>query len=242
MALKFTTVSKSVHAAYVKAMVYAGAGLGKTVLCTTLGPGTLMLSAESGLLSVRRPNLERLFGVGNPTIDYDMQVLEVRNILDLVEIRQWLYASQEARRFHTVAIDSITEIGEVVLKNAKAAVKDPRQAYGHLSDTIIEEVRNFRNLPNHNVVMTAKEAQYKDEMTGGFRYGPDMPGRKLGPALPYYFDEVFRLGVARTAEGRPYRYLLTQPDSQYDAKDRSGALAVVEPPHLSTVFAKILGA
>lgn len=242
MALKFTTVGASAHAGYVKAMVYAGPGLGKTVLTTTLGPGTLMVSAESGLLSVRRANLERLFGVGNPTIDYDMTVLEVKNVLGLIEIRQWLYGSAEARRFHTVALDSITEIAEVVLKNAKAAVKDPRQAYGHLSDTIIEEVRNFRDLPHHHVLMTAKEEQYKDELTGGFRYGPAMPGRKLGPALPYYFDEVFRLGIAKTEKGEPYRFLQTQPDSQYDAKDRSGALAVVEPPHLSTVFAKILGA
>jgi hypothetical protein len=35
--------------------------------------------------------------------------------------------------------------------------------------------------------------------------------------------------------------LQTQPDLQFEAKDRSGALSPVETPVLSAVFAKILG-
>jgi hypothetical protein len=68
-----------------------------------------------------------------------------------------------------------------------------------------------------------------------------MPGAKLGNKLPYFFDEVFRLAVGQTPQGEKYRFLQTQPDLQYEAKDRSGALAPVETPVLSAVFAKILG-
>lgn len=242
MALTFTTVEQSTHSSYVKCLAYGGPGIGKTTLAATLGPGTVMISAESGLLSIRKANLERMFGAGNPSICYNMPVITVGNTRDLIDAREWLYNSHEAKNFHSVAFDSISEMAEVVLHTAKRAVKDPRLAYGHMIETMEAEVRAFRDLPRKHVYMTAKLEQYKDELTGGFRYGPSMPGRKLGPALPYYFDEVFRLGVGKADNGAAYRFIQTQPDMQYDAKDRSGALASLEPPHLSTVFAKILGA
>lgn len=69
-----------------------------------------------------------------------------------------------------------------------------------------------------------------------------MPGSKLGPKLPYFFDEVFRLGVNRDNKDHTFRYLQTQPDLQYNAKDRSGALAAMEEPHLGKIFAKIMAA
>lgn len=242
MTLHFTTVAQSAQTGFVKALVYAGPGLGKTVLAATLGPGTVLISAESGLLSVRKPNLERLFGVGNPAICYDLPIIQINNAQDFQDALRWCQQAHEARAFHSVAIDSLSEIAEVVLNTAKRAVKDPRQAYGHLTETMETAVRAYRDLPGRNVYMTAKQEAYKDELTGAIRYGASMPGRKLGPGLPYYFDEVFRLGVNKTPEGVSYRYLQTQPDMQFDAKDRSGALAPIEPPHLSTVFSKILGA
>jgi hypothetical protein len=69
-----------------------------------------------------------------------------------------------------------------------------------------------------------------------------MPGSKLGPQLPYLFDEVFRLGINKTPQGEQYRFLQTQPDLQCDAKDRSGALDPIEQPDLNHVITKILGA
>lgn len=129
----------------------------------------------------------------------------------------------------------------MVLANAKAQVKDPRQAYGELIEKTMALVKAFRDLPGKNVVMAAKQEPIKDEMTGIVQYGPSMPGSKLGPQLPYLFDEVFRLGVGKTPQGVEYRFLQTGPDLQYDAKDRSGSLDPVERPDLSFVFSKILG-
>ena len=37
------------------------------------------------------------------------------------------------------------------------------------------------------------------------------------------------------------RFLQTQPDMQYVAKDRSGALDALEPPHLGYLLNKIHG-
>lgn len=240
MPIQFSSVSH-IHNTHIKTLVYGGAGLGKTVLCATLGPGTFVISAERGLLSLRRQNLERLFGAGNPSICYDMPYANIFNAQDLRDVYAWAAQSHEAKKFHTIALDSLSEIAEVVLVNAKAAFKDPRQAYGFMGDTMEGSVRNFRELPYH-VVMTAKMEPMKDELTGQVRFGPSMPGRRLGPGLPYFFDEVFRIGVASSPDGKAqWRYLQTQPDPQYEAKDRSGALAPLEPPHLSTVFSKILG-
>jgi AAA domain len=242
MALQFTTVEAAAERNGVKVLVYGGPGLGKTVLSATMGPGSVLISAESGVLSLRKPNLERMFGVGNPSINYNLPVIVVKTVLDFRDALAWCQHSMEARSFQNIGIDSVSEIAEVVLNTAKGAVKDPRQAYGELTEQMEKTVRGFRDLPGKNVYMAAKMDAMKDELTGLIRYGASMPGRRLGPAMPYFFDEVFRLGINKTPQGESYRFLQTQPDMQFDAKDRSGALAPIEEPHLSKIFSKILGA
>jgi hypothetical protein len=170
-----------------------------------------------------------------------MPIIEIRTVDDLTDAYNWCATSAQAAQFQTVGLDSISEIGEVVLNNAKRQVKDPRQAYGEMIEKMETLVRLFRDLPNKNVVISAKMEPMKDELTGVVKYGPAMPGAKLANKLPYFFDEVFRLGIGQTPQGEKYRFLQTQPDLQFEAKDRSGALSPVETPVLSAVFAKILG-
>lgn len=240
MALQFTTAEQAAHISGVKALVYGNSGLGKTVLCAT-APSPVVLSAESGLLSLKKKNLERLFGVNNPEICYNVPVIQITTVEDLTDAYNWCTTSQEAGQFQTVCLDSLSEIGETVLNNAKRQVKDPRQAYGELIEKMETVIRLFRDLPGKHVYMAAKMEPSKDEMSGVVKYGPSMPGSKLGTKLPYFFDEVFRLGMNKTPQGESYRFLQTQPDLQYEAKDRSGSLAAMEPPHLTQVFNKILG-
>lgn len=239
MPLKFTTTQQASQVAGVKCLVYGPAGMGKTVLSAT-APAPILLSAESGILSLRKTNLERLFGVDNQLICYDIPIIEITTVDDLTEAHQWMMRSTEARQFQTVCIDSLSEIAEVVLNNAKRQVKDPRQAYGELIEKMETAVRAFRDLPGKHVYMSAKMEPQKDELTGVVKYLPSMPGSKLGPKLPYFFDEVFRLGTNKDQAGNQYRFLQTQPDLQYEAKDRSGALDQLEPPFLTHVFNKIL--
>lgn len=226
MALKFTTTDQAAQLHGVKMMIYGTSGVGKTTLCAT-APQPIILSAEAGLLSLRK---------------FQIPVIEIRTVDDLTEAHRWCQQAAEARQFATVCIDSITEIGEVVLANAKRQVKDPRQAYGELIEKMMITIKAFRDLQGKHVYMAAKAEPVKDEMTGVVRYMASMPGSKLGPQLPYLFDEVFRLGINKTPQGEQYRFLQTQPDLQYDAKDRSGALEPIEPPDLNHVISKILGA
>jgi hypothetical protein len=209
----------------VKALVYGKAGMGKTTLCAT-APNPMIISAEAGLLSLSRFNLP---------------YAEVKTVQDLTNLHMWALQSSEARQFQTICLDSISEIAETVLTNAKIKAKDGRLAYGDMNEQMINVIKVFRDLQGFNVLMTAKQEYVKDEQTGQMLNMPSMPGKTLTRDLPYFFDEVFKIDIGLMTDGsnRKFRYLLTQPDFSNDAKDRSGRLAPMEEPHLGKLFAKI---
>lgn len=211
----------------VKILVYGKAGRGKTTLCAT-APNPIVFSAESGLLALSR---------------WQLPYIEINTIKDLTDAFSWAQSSAEARQFQTLCLDSLSEIAEVVLSNAKGQVKDPRQAYGELIEKMTMTIRSFRDLPGYNVYMSAKQEMVKDEASGITMNMPSMPGSKLGQQLPYFFDEVFQLDIGKNpATQESYRYLRTQPDFQNDAKDRSGKLDAIEYPDLGNIINKITAA
>jgi phage nucleotide-binding protein len=208
----------------VKLLVYGQAGAGKTTLTATL-PQPIVLSAEGGLLSIQ---------------DADLPFIEINSMATLMEAYKWLTESDEAKDFKSVALDSISEIAEVVLNAEKKATKDPRQAYGAMQEQMADIIRAFRDLPNRHVYMSAKLEKTQDEM-GRVLYAPSMPGNKTGQALPYFFDEVLALRVEKDAEGNTQRALMCDSDGLWLAKDRSGKLDTWEAPDLSAIIAKIGG-
>ncbi|OBX73768.1 AAA family ATPase [Moraxella atlantae] len=226
MAVKITTTRQAAASNGVKICVYGQAGAGKTVLCATTGKPdkTIILSAEAGLLSIR---------------DADIPVIEIKTIDDLTEAYLWLTKTPEGQAFEWICLDSISEIAEVVLNAAKKATKDPRQAYGEMQEKVEDIIRAFRDIPR-NVYFAAKMESYQDD-NGVVRYQPLLPGKKLPQQLPYFFDEVFFLRVEKDAQGTTKRWLQTQPDVKYHAKDRSGALNAAEEPFLQTIAEKIQG-
>lgn len=239
MAIDFTTTEQATEAGGIKMLVYGNAGIGKTMLCATL-PNPIVISAESGLLSLRKVNIERAFGVNTQGITYNLNVAIIKDIDDLFQMYNWCIQNPTA--YESVALDSISEMAEQVLNKAKRTCKDPRQAYGELIERMETVVRMFRDLPNKHVYMAAKMEYNKDELTGISSYGPSMPGAKLGQKMPYFFDEVFYFGINKDQEGKDFRFLQTQPDLQHQAKDRSGALAPMEFPHLGYLINKMVGA
>ena len=216
--------SGDVAASQVRLLVYGQAGAGKTSLIPSL-PAPVILSAEGGLLSIAGSNLP---------------FVEINSVETLREAYQWLTESSEANQFQSVALDSISEIAEVVLANEKATAKDPRQAYGALQDVMGGIIRAFRDLPGKSVYFTAKLEKSQDEM-GRILYSPSMPGAKLGQQLPYYFDLVLPLRLEKDAEGNTVRSLQCQSDGLWTAKDRSGRLDPWEPADLGHIIRKIQG-
>ena len=208
----------------VKLLVYGQAGAGKTSLIKSL-PNPIVLSAEGGLLSIQ---------------DADLPYIEISDMATLQEAYKWLTESADASGFQSVALDSISEIAEVVLNAEKKANKDPRQAYGAMQEQMADIIRAFRDISGKNVYMSAKLEKTQDEQ-GRILYGPSMPGNKTGQALPYFFDLVLALRVEKDAEGNTQRALMCDSDGLWLAKDRSGKLAAWEAPDLGGIITKIGG-
>lgn len=221
MAIKLTTTKMS--AKYIKALCYGFAGVGKTTLCKT-APEPIIISAEAGLLSLA---------------DVSIPVIEIKNADDLKEAFLFVTTSSDAKKFQTICLDSITDIGEVLLSDLKEKNKDPRKAYGDLADQMGKLVRAFRDISDRHIYFTAKANRIVDE-SGITSHIPHMPGKQLVTNLPYWFDLVLPLRIGKTDEGETYRYLQSQPSMYWEAKDRSGKLNPMEEPNLEKLFAKII--
>ncbi len=229
MAIQLSSTKNAVTNQGVKILVYGLAGAGKTTLCATppQGCNPIIISAESGLMSLR---------------DYDLPVISVNNIEEVYEAYSFLADSAEGKQYDFVNIDSITEIAEALLSSEKKKSADPRQAYGKLQEEMGDLLRAFRDLPERHVYMAAKMAKEKDELSGMILYQPMMPGAKLGQSIPYMFDEVFALRMEQDPEGVSTRWLQTSADPQYNCKDRSGCLNQFEEPNLGMIVNKITSA
>lgn len=223
MAINLKSTS-DVHANGIKALVYGHAGAGKTTLATTM-PTPIIISAEGGLLSIQ---------------DADLPYIEVSSMEDLKEAYTWVAESETGKQFQSVILDSLSEIGEVVLAYEKSINKDGRAAYGEMAVQMTSIIRAFRDLPGRNVLMTAKAEKSQDE-SGRILYAPSMPGTKVAQSLPYFFDEVLALRVEKDADGETQRALMCDSDGLWTAKDRSGKLAAWEAPDLGAIIRKIGG-
>ena len=209
-----------------KLLVYGESGVGKTTLCQTAPGKTLVVSMESGLLSIKdAPNLD---------------AIEVKEAFEIEQIAELL--ENKTLDYDTVCLDSVTEMAEILLSQEKAKSKDPRRAYGEVIEVMIKTMRRFRDLPMH-VVFIAKQSRERDESSGMFHYQPMMVGAKLPTQIPYFFDEVL---VLRTfddenekGETVTSRWLQTKIGQNYIAKDRSGKLEGFESPDLATIINKL---
>ncbi len=223
MAIKLLNTAE-VAVSGIKVLCYGEAGAGKTTLIGT-APSPLILSAEGGMLSLQ-----------GKTIPY----IEIASMEELTEAFRFVTESEEARQFETVALDSISEIAEVVLTTEKRKTKDGRQAYGAANDIMAELIRAFRDIKGKNVYFSAKLSKSEDEQ-GRRLFAPSMPGKTLAQGLPFYFDEVFAMRAEMDSEGKRQRALQTDTDGIWTAKDRSGKLDFWEPDDLSSIFEKIKG-
>ncbi len=225
--MEIETVDKAIHDTGIKICVHGPAGVGKTVLASTCGAPTILLSAEAGLLSLSGVSDSAKSQIGVMQIHTSEDVGVAYNRLMAEKLADW------------VVIDSLSEIAEVLLSDKKKGVNDPRKAYGEMADEMMDMIRLFRDMPGYNVMMTAKQTRYTDGSSGTSMYIPMLPGKQVPDQIPYMFDELFALRVIPDAEGNMQRVLQTGRDVQYEAKDRSGKLAMYEYASIESIAAKI---
>jgi len=202
----------------IKCVVYGFSGVGKTVLCST-APKPIVLSAESGLLSLSK---------------VDIPYIDICTIEEIGASFEFLKNNDD---YETICIDSLSEIAETVLNEFKKESKDGRQAYMQLASSVTNLIRNFRDIPNKNVVFIAKAKHMVDEESGSSSIEPYAPGQVIKFQLPYLTDQVFYMDIDRKGN----RMLATKATRKYTAKDRSGMLSELEEPDLSKIFDKIRG-
>jgi len=208
MAVKVESTAQLGMTAGAKCMVYGPSGVGKTRLLAS-APYPVIISAERGLLSLRR---------------FNIPVIQVKSLAELREAHTYV-AGPQGKNFATIALDSASEIAEVCLTEQKKLTRDGRKAYGDAQDAMIDIFRSFRDIHGKNVVFLAKQEWTADGQTGAKYFAPSFPGNKLAQAAPYFFDEVFQLNKFTDQNGNPIWALRTAPDMQNVAKDRSGSLA-----------------
>ena len=147
--------TKTTHRNGLKMVVFGASGSGKTTLIKTL-PNPIVLSAEGGLLSIN---------------DADIPYIEIKSMSDLMDAYEWVSNADEAKNFESIALDSISEVAEVVLANEKRKNKDGRAAYGEMQTLMMDILRAFRDLNGKHVYMTAKLDKSQDESDYIFLYG-----------------------------------------------------------------------
>lgn len=207
----------------VKILCHGQSGAGKTYLIRTL-PNPVIISAESGLLSLH---------------DTEFPYVEVQNLEQLYEVYTWVTGSDEAKQFDSIALDSISEIAEVVLSEEKAKTRDGRAAYGETNDKMAQLIRAFRDIRGKHVYFSAKTEKLEDESKRIY-YGPAMPGKTLTQGIAYYFDIVLALRAEKTEDGIA-RMLQCETDGLWTAKNRGGYLSTWEEPDLGAIIAKVQG-
>ena len=208
-----------------KFVVFGPPGSGKTRLCSTC-PRPIIISAENGLLSLR---------------DFEIPYVEVKTIAEFNEALAALKQPDIWNEFDTICIDSVSELAEIYLKDAKER-SSGWTPYTDTSTVIIKMFRELLDLKGKHILMIFKE---EAEVNPGVptKYRASLPGKVLPTQIPFFPDEVFAMRTqwVQDQNGKPYitRFLQTINDGIYVCKDRSGALAPTEDPDISKIIAKI---
>lgn len=219
----------------VKCVAYGGPGSGKTPLINT-APRPVVLVTEPGMLSMRRSNVPCWAADTSAKIE---------------EFFKWAFESREMSNFDTVAVDSVSQMAEIVLAECFVKNRDGRKAYGDMSKQVMEWLDGLFYMQQKHVWLTAKETMY-DEVSYTLAPGTGMPianttkkrthyfpGQDLNVKVPHRYDEVLHIGRA-TINGREERVIRCWPTNEINARDRSGNLAEFEPHDLTALFKKAM--
>lgn len=202
----------------ITALIYGKSGSGKTTLASTLKDKTLILSAESGLLSLH---------------DFDIDYVTIDSMAKLGEVLSEL---EKGLDYKNIYVDSITEIGQVLVAELQKKYPDRKDSFplwGDYNTYIRRIIKRLRDLAPYNVFITALDKVDTDELNNRFIV-PDLNG-KVASQLVQFFDEVFYVMVDKDG----VRTLLTGGHDKIIVKDRSGKLDRFEEMNLQTTKEKI---
>ena len=245
----------------VKALVLGPAGVGKTSLLRTLEPDTtLFIDLEAGDLSVQdvavsavRPktwpecrDIAVLLSGPNPSLPDSAAYSQAHYDAVKAEVGAFDFDA-----YRTLFVDSITVAGRLCFRwsqqqpeahSERNGKPDIRGAYGLHAREMIGWLTHLQHARGKNVVFVGILEKVVDDFNVG-HWQLQVEGSKTGREIPGIVDQVITMQFVDFGDGNAVRALVTaQPnDWSYPAKDRSGRLEPLEPPHLGKLFAKIAG-
>lgn len=207
-------------------LVYGNAGAGKTPLAAT-APNPLIVTSEPGLKSLQSTHLPYVLG---------------RDYAESLEVLKWIKGSNETKKFETIFSDSISALSENIMAAQKKRSNDPRKFSPETTAQTIEIVLGYLNITNKNIVMTCKATENVDQITGAKTHEPFAVVPKLGPQLPYHFDNVLYLSRhSDPATGQETVWFRCRENADCIARNRTGRLGLWEPADISRAIAKLNG-
>lgn len=216
----------------VKSVVFGPPGSGKSPICVNTAPNACAVICEPGFLSLRSSTVL--------TVD----AFQASRIEDFFE---WLKNSQEAKQFHTVVIDSVSQMAEILVDSELGGTskggneQHGLRAYGKMSRTMMKYLNQMYFMPQKNIVLIAK--QQIIDINGVAYKRPYFPGKELPVRVPHLFDLVMQLDRFTNIPGAAPKeggHRAFKAAETYDCmgRDRSGNLAAYEPPDLAQIFTK----
>lgn len=207
-------------------LLYGLAGAGKTPLAAT-APNPIIISSEPGLKSLQR---------------YKLPYIVARNYKEAMDAHRWATGASEARQFQTIFFDSISALSENILIDEKKKSLDPRKFSPQTTALTMEVVLEYLKIKDKHVVMTCKATEVIDALTQMKSVEPFAIVPKLGPQLPYHFDDVLYLSRHRDTAGNEYAAFRCRENDYCKARNRAGTLDLWEPADITHIIRKSNGA
>lgn len=214
--------TKDIKPTKINMLIIGESGAGKTTLAKTLTGKTIVVSLESGLLSLK---------------DYDIDYVELEERNKLGSLRSILEEIKKSD-YENIYFDSLTEIAQCFVEDAtKEYPEDSKnfKKWGLYNETFMKFLKYTRDM-DKNVFYTCLQKPDKDDV-GRKDFLPDIPG-SISKRVGAHMDFVFYLKIF-TKEGEKARALLTSSIEGYAAKDRSGKLKEYELPDLGAIIEKV---
>lgn len=205
-----------------KCLLYGPPGSGKTPLLNT-APRPVLLATEPGMLSMRNSNVPTWEAFTAPRVN---------------EFFDWFTRSNERRNFDTLEIDSVAQMAQIFLDEAKYVKKwgDGRKQHGHMWEETMKHLTNVYWMEQVHVVALCKQGVREIDS----KLIPSFPGQALNRDVPHQYDFILHLDLKAIPNVGTYKAIQTQESLDIAARNRTGNLEFYEQPNLAALFLKAM--
>lgn len=205
----------------VKSLVYGPPGSAKTPIANT-APSPVLLATEPGLRSMAGSNVPTWLAENADKVD---------------EFKKWISGSNEAKNYHTICIDSLSQLAEHYLVRAQSQHAHGLKAYGQMAEDTLAFTEFLYFVKYKHTYLICKE-----EVLSDMRRRPYFPGKDLNTKIPHRYDLIMRCAVVAIPSIGERLAFQCKQDAFITARFRSedaNKLDMFEPPDLGRVFKKL---